>query len=131
MTRATVLVGALGAAAGVALQLTLVSGWAAPPAGPAPEGRAVPGEITRDRRPPVLEAVPELARPVTYTETKISLGELVRKVAAETGAPLVAARSVADEPVAVAVSDLPARELLEQLAELLDYQWARHGKDGA
>jgi hypothetical protein len=76
----------------------------------------------------VLEGVTALEKPVTYTETKIPLGELVRKVAADTGAPLTTAPGVADEPVAVVVKDLPARELLEQLAELLDYRWMRQGK---
>jgi hypothetical protein len=85
-----------------------------------------------DQRPrSVLEGEKALDQPVTETETKIPLGELVQKVGADTGAPLTAAPEVADEPVAVVVKALPARELLEQLAELLDYRWARHGKEGA
>jgi hypothetical protein len=79
----------------------------------------------------VLEAVKGLEKPVSYTETKIPLSELVQKVAADTGAPLTAAREVADEPVAVVVKDLSARELLEQLADLLDYRWVRKGPEGA
>lgn len=75
---------------------------------------------------PVLDEVKSLDRPVSFSDPKISLGEVVRKVAAETGAHLTAAPEVADEPVAVAVKNLPARKLLEQLAELLDYQWTRH-----
>src|SRR5690348_13944254 len=51
----------------------------------------------------VLEELKELDRPVTYTETKIPLGELIQKVAADTGAKLRAAPDVADEPVAVVV----------------------------
>jgi hypothetical protein len=78
------------------------------------------------RPPSVLAGVKALDKPVSFSETRIPLGELVQKVAAETGAPLTAAPAVADEPVAVAVHALPARELLEQLADLLDYQWARH-----
>src|SRR5713226_7706671 len=74
--------------------------------------------------PSPLEGVKDLEKLVTYTETKIPLGELVQKVAADTGAPLSAAPEVADEPVAVVVKEMPARELLEQLADLLDYQWA-------
>jgi beta-lactamase regulating signal transducer with metallopeptidase domain len=129
---------ALGAAFVVALELLLVSATAAPPASPgAPlagiprAGTSAPAGGAGERRRPVLEKVSELDKPVTYTETKIPLGELVQKVAADTGAPLAAAPDVADEPVAVVVKDLPARELLEQLAALLDYQWARHGKEGA
>jgi hypothetical protein len=73
----------------------------------------------------VLKGVTALEKPVTYSETKIPLGELVQRVAADTGASLTAAPEVADEPVAVVVKVLPARELLEQLADLLDYQWHR------
>src|SRR4051794_9611669 len=88
-------------------------------------------EHTGPRHHRVLEAVKGLEKPVSYTETKLPLGELVEKVAADTGAPLTAAREVADEPVAVVVKDLPARELLEQLADLLDYRWSRKGEEGA
>src|SRR5436309_2964984 len=73
----------------------------------------------------VLEGVKELDKPVTYTETKIPLGDLVQQVAKDTGAPLTAAKEVADEPVAVVVKGIPARELLEQVVDLLDYQWSR------
>jgi len=38
---------------------------------------------------------------------------------------------VADEPIAVIVKGLPARELLDQLAELLGYRWSRRGRQGA
>jgi hypothetical protein len=76
----------------------------------------------------VLDGVKELEKPVTYTETKIPLGELVRKVAKETGAPLTAAKEVADEPVTVVVKAFSARELLVQLADLLDYTWSRRGQ---
>src|SRR5712691_12256263 len=77
-----------------------------------------------------LAGVAALAKPVTYTETKIPLGELVERVAGDTGVKLSAARDVADEPVAVVVKNMPARELLEQLAGLLDYQWNRQGHEG-
>src|SRR5713101_3878512 len=94
---------------------------------------AAPGftESAGPRLRSVLADVKALEQPVTYTEAKIPLGELVQKVGADTGAPLTAAREVADEPVAVVVKDLPARDLLEQVAELLDYRWARHGTDGS
>ena len=77
-----------------------------------------------------LAAVPALDQPVTYTETKIPLGELVRKVAAATGVNLTASPEVADEPVAVVVQQLPARKLLDQLADLLDYRWTRRRRGG-
>jgi hypothetical protein len=81
---------------------------------------------TDDRSRSPLAGVKELAKPVTYSETKIPLGELVARVAADTGVTLTATPGVSDEPVAVVVKEMPARELLEQLAELLDYQWMRH-----
>src|SRR5712692_8464100 len=83
---------------------------------------AVPGHGVRAEMRPrsVLEGAPGLEKRVTYSETKIPLGELVAKVAADTGVPLRAAPAVADEPVAVVVQSFPAHELLEQLADLLD-----------
>jgi beta-lactamase regulating signal transducer with metallopeptidase domain len=107
---------AMGAASMVAMGLFLVSAVAAPQ--DATDSAAG------------LKSVRELDRTVTYTETKIPLRELVQKIAAETGAPLTVSPDVADEPVAVVVKDLPARELLEQLADLLEYRWSRRGKPG-
>src|SRR5438128_347025 len=88
---------------------------------------ALPGTRAETPKPPrsVLEAVKELDKPVTYTETKIPLGELIQKVATDTGVSLTAARDVADEPVTVIVKQFYARELLVQLADLLDYRWSR------
>jgi hypothetical protein len=94
----------------------------------APPGQAADMQ-QRPRSP--LEGVAALDRPVSYTETKIALSELVQKVAAETGVKLAAAADVADEPVAVVVTELPAVQLLEELAELLEYRWSRRGKTGA
>ena len=62
---------------------------------------------------------------MTYAEEKIALAELVEKVAAETKVALTAHVDVADEPLAIYVKDMPARELLEQVAELFDYRWSR------
>jgi hypothetical protein len=86
----------------------------------------------RERHPrSPLDRVTALERPVTFSETKIPLGELVRKVANETGSALAASQEVADEPVAVVVRNMEARRLLEQVADLLDYQWSRRGQAGA
>src|SRR5437764_1448168 len=65
----------------------------------------------------VLDGVKALEKPVTDTETRIPLGILVQKVA--------------DEPVAVVVKAFSDRELLVQLADLLEYTWSRRGKAGA
>jgi hypothetical protein len=77
----------------------------------------------------VLAGVAALDAPITVTETKISLREVLGVITGMTGVPLAAAREVADEPVAVVVKTLPARELLEALAELLEFQW-RRSEDG-
>src|SRR5206468_8022255 len=103
-----------------------------PAAPPAARGRADAGGGGGERgRRFALEQIRGLDRRVSYTETKMPLGELVQKVASETGVSLAAAPDVADEPVAVVVKELPARELLDQLAELLDYTWRRMGKPDA
>jgi hypothetical protein len=78
-----------------------------------------------------LRGIAALDRRVTYTETKIPLVHLVQKVADDTGTRLAAAPGVAREPVCVVVKDLSARELLEQLAELLDYRWLRQSDRSA
>jgi hypothetical protein len=83
------------------------------------------GASSESRPRSALTGVPGLEKFVTYSETKIPLGELVARVAADTGVPLTAARDVADEPVAVTVNEFSARELLEELADLLDYHWSR------
>ena len=72
----------------------------------------------------MLQGVAALEKPITCTETKIPLGELIQMVAADTGVTLTAAPGVADEPVAVVVRAMPARQLLEQVAKLLDYRWS-------
>src|SRR5437764_9162709 len=84
-------------------------------------------EDTKKAPASALAGVEALDQPVTCSETKIALGDLVGRVAADTGVKLTTAREVTDEPVAVAVKAMPARELLEQLADLLDYRWSRRG----
>jgi hypothetical protein len=65
-------------------------------------------------RASVLAGITALDNPITCSATKIPLGELVQKVADDTGASLAAAWDVADEPVAVVVREMPARRLLEE-----------------
>jgi hypothetical protein len=82
----------------------------------------------RPRSP--LEGVAALEKPISLAETKIPLGELVQKIATETGVSLTATPAVADEPVALAVKAMPARRLLEEIADLLDYLWLRRTGKG-
>jgi hypothetical protein len=106
----------------VLVTVLLISGMAG--ARTEPESRQDP-TAGGGRKPSVLAAVTELSKRVTLAEEKIPLGELVRKLAEETGVPLRATAAVADEPVTVIVTEFPARDLLEQLGELLDYRWRR------
>jgi hypothetical protein len=76
-----------------------------------------------------IDGIAGLQKPVTFTETKIALGELVERVATDTGVALGAATDVADEPVTVVVNEMPARQLLEELASLLDYRWRQRGSE--
>jgi hypothetical protein len=73
----------------------------------------------------VLAGVPELEKPVTFSETKIPLDDLLQQVGSTTGVRLVATGPAADEPVAVVVTEMPAVRLLDELAALLDYRWTR------
>lgn len=78
----------------------------------------------------VLDDVPGLQRPVTFAESKIPLGELLRRVAKETGVSLYADRATADEPAAVVVTDMPAARLLNEVASFFDYRWAHEATSG-
>jgi hypothetical protein len=93
--------------------------------------QASTGASNEEEAGSALAGVVGLDKPVMYSEAKIPLGELVSKVAVDTGVRLTAARDVADEPVAVVVNALPARQLLQELAALLDYHWSRRGREGA
>jgi beta-lactamase regulating signal transducer with metallopeptidase domain len=126
----------LGAACLIALGLFLVAAAAAPIRPTAPDTLVTDPRLWQQRTGPsargtersVFADAAELRKTVSYTETKIALAELIQRVAADTGARLTALPEVADEPVAVVVKEMPAGELLEQLAELLDYQWSRRGQ---
>lgn len=58
---------------------------------------------------------------------KTTLGRAVDALARAAGARLTVARDVADEPVLLFAHDQPARTIMDQLAELLDYTWRRTG----
>src|SRR5438034_22194 len=105
--RTTMVLGAAVAALAV-MQVSATTAPSAAPGAPAAETPRGGSTTAGERRRPVLENVRGLDKPVTYTETKIPLGELIQKVAADTGAPLTVAPGVADEPVEVIVNDLPA-----------------------
>ncbi|MCX7926144.1 MAG: hypothetical protein N2554_10075 [Fimbriimonadales bacterium] len=78
---------------------------------------------------PDLKADAQLQASLSFTEPLIPLRELVQKVRERTGAPLAVAPEIADDKVCVLVSEKPAHEILNRLAELLRYQW-QWGTDG-
>lgn len=90
-------------------------------------GPAAPAASTKS----VLDDLPGMQRPVTYSEARIPLGELVRRVAAETGVRVYADRTTADEPAAVVVTGMPAARLLNEVARFFDYRWGREGNPDA
>ena len=79
----------------------------------------------------VLADVDPLKQPVSFSETKIPVGELLQKISKATGVPLYADRPISDEPLAVVVDKMPAVRLLEEIATFLDYRWRREGKADA
>jgi hypothetical protein len=73
--------------------------------------------------PSILGAEPGLSRPVTVLQPFATLHEILAAIRNETGVQLRADRSIGDENVLVLVRQRPAAEVLEQLAETLDYTW--------
>jgi hypothetical protein len=69
--------------------------------------------------------VASLQQKVTCVEPRIALHDLLSRVTRSTGVRVFAMVDVGDEPLSVAVRDVPAGELLEQVAELLGYGWRR------
>ncbi|MCX7992163.1 MAG: hypothetical protein N2651_00705 [Fimbriimonadales bacterium] len=78
---------------------------------------------------PDLGADARLQASLSFTEPLIPLRELVQKIRERTDAPLAVAPEIADDKVCVLVSEKPAYEILNRLAELLRYQW-QWGTDG-
>jgi hypothetical protein len=83
--------------------------------------RAVPIDpsFSGDRR---LEAKVSLLR------RKTPVDRVLREVQERTGVSLTAAPEVSAEPVIVVVAERPAREVLSELAALLQFQWRRTGQ---
>lgn len=71
-----------------------------------------------------------LARKVTLKLKKTPLSEVTAELSRQSGVTLTTRAEVMDEPVVVWVTDQPAREVMRQLAELLDYRWRTSGAPG-
>lgn len=79
----------------------------------------------------VLQGDSRLEQKVTLRLPKRSLAWIAAELSRLTGARITTRSEVADEPALVYVTDRPAREVMQHLAMLFDYRWARSEKAGA
>src|SRR5687768_13238602 len=83
-------------------------------------------------RPSPFRGDPRLDKRITVRWKKATLHEALAGVTRSTGVRLSPDRALVDEPVMVAATEVPARDLLEHVAKLLHYTWVRDGgTDGA
>jgi Putative zinc-finger len=71
-----------------------------------------------------------LAREVTLRQKATALADLCERLRSDTGIPLTAGQSVADEKVTVFCEKLPLRDVMRQLSRPFGYAWLRSGKPG-
>ncbi len=83
--------------------------------------------VHSQERAQALDAEPKLDKPVTVRWSKTSLYDALTELSKATGVTLAPERSRVDEPIMASASQLPARELLKQIAELNHYSWIRNG----
>jgi hypothetical protein len=72
-----------------------------------------------------------LERKVDLAVKGISFSDLCGRLTRETGVPLRAGRTVADEKVTIFCEKQPLRALMRQVSHLFGYKWARSGEEGA
>lgn len=68
-----------------------------------------------------------LSKRVTVDWSKTTLYEALKEVSKQTGVYVTPERARVDEPLMAAAGDLPAHELLTQIARLFNYTWVRSG----
>src|SRR5262249_42565562 len=71
-----------------------------------------------------------LAREVTLQQKATALSDLCDSLRSETGIPLAAGQSVADEKVTLFCRKQPLRDVMRQLSRPFGYTWLRSGKTG-
>jgi hypothetical protein len=92
-------------------------------------GRQIASAVqSYQREAAVVDA--RLAREVTLQQKGTALADLCERLRSETGIPLSAGQSVADEKVTVFCEKLPLREVMRQLSRPFGYTWIRSGKPG-
>src|SRR5947199_6700292 len=73
---------------------------------------------------------PRLTQKVTCAFKGTALSDLCEKLKNDTGIPVTAGPSVADEKVTLFCEKLPLREVMRQLSRPFGYTWLRSGKAG-
>lgn len=68
-----------------------------------------------------------LDKRVTVHWKKATLYDALKELSRDTGVQLAPDRALVDEPVMVSATDVPARQVLEQLGTLLHFTWVRSG----
>jgi hypothetical protein len=74
-----------------------------------------------------LAADARLDKHVTVRWKKATLFEALKELSKSTGAQLAPDRTLVDEPVMISATDVPARQVLDQMGTLLHFTWVRSG----
>ncbi|MFN3648874.1 MAG: hypothetical protein ACK47B_04760 [Armatimonadota bacterium] len=77
----------------------------------------------------ILRQDERLQKRVSVRWKKATLHEALEELSRATGARLTPARMLVDEPVMASAANVPAHEVMEQLAKLTHFTWARSGTD--
>jgi hypothetical protein len=90
---------------------------------------ALPAAAQGQAPPPssALRGDDRLNKPVTVRWKKATLFEALAELKRQTGVSMVPDRAVVDEPIMAAARDMPARALMEHIAQLLRFTWTRYG----
>jgi hypothetical protein len=73
---------------------------------------------------------PRLAREVTLVFKGAALSDLCDQLQAQTGIPIAAGRSVADEKATIFCEKMPLRQVMREINRLFGDTWLRSGKPG-
>ncbi|CUU02443.1 MAG: hypothetical protein N2045_03375 [Fimbriimonadales bacterium] len=77
-----------------------------------------------------LQTVPELGKPITVRSARLTLADLVRRVAQETDVRLGVAKEIEQEKLTLFVSEKPAWQILHLAARVLELEWHREPEKG-
>lgn len=88
------------------------------------------GVLAGRAQPVNLQAVAELAKPITVRSARLPLSEFVRQVAHDTGARLGVAKQIEQEKLTLFVSEKPAWQVLTLVARMLGLEWRQEPEKG-